>query len=295
MDKLKSVAKGGWKPAGDPKISRDTWKEDLKGMATGKKSDPHEATRNHTSAPLKTLKDPDSFGAPPKHTGVYGNAANVPSSSSAYSEPSGGLGSPIPTPSRRQQQEVVEEEEVKGPPKPYSKDTTGLRTDNLPKPPIRRGDAAAGSSSSPARTASPSLPPRQTPGLPTRQASRPPPSLPPRMTENPSEWTPAPPPTYGEATQSPIHDPAAIAQGAATRLSQAGVSVPGFGIGSPTSSTQPQAPSAPRGPQLTILTDEHWIFAHTAVCSYGTICACSSSGSSEEAAAASTAKEECVA
>ncbi|KAK4556811.1 hypothetical protein LTR86_006382 [Recurvomyces mirabilis] len=252
MDKLKNVAKGGWKPAGDPKISRDTWKADLKGMATGKgnKNDPYEASRNHTSAPLKTLKDPDSFGAPPKHTGVYGNAANVPSSSSAYSEPSGGLGSPIPTPSRRQQQEVVEEEEVKGPPKPYSKDTTGLRTDNLPKPPIRRGDAAAGSSSSPARTASPSLPPRQTPGLPTRQASKPPPSLPPRMTEHPSEWTPPPPPTYDEATQSPIHDPAAIAQGAATRLSQAGISVPGFGIGSRTSSTQPQAPSAPRGPQL---------------------------------------------
>ncbi|KAK5116465.1 hypothetical protein LTR62_008014 [Meristemomyces frigidus] len=249
MDRLKGVAKGGWKPSGDRTIiaHRDTWKSDLKGFATGKKNDPNERAREHTSTPLTTLRDPDSFGAPPKHQGVYGSSSNV--SSPSYIEPQGGLGSPVPTPSRRQQQVEPEEEEVKAPAQPYSRDTTGLQTNHLPKPPARRGDT--GGINSPARTSSPSLPPRQTPSLPSRQITKPPPSLPPRMNENPSDWTPPPPPTYGEATQSSIHDPAVITQGAATRLSQAGVSVPGFGIGS-TTAPSPQ-PQAPRGTQLSEL------------------------------------------
>ena len=57
MDKLKGVAKGGWKPANDRPIHRESWKSDLKGMATGKKKDPFEEGRNHVSTPLNTLKD----------------------------------------------------------------------------------------------------------------------------------------------------------------------------------------------------------------------------------------------
>ncbi|KAK0985797.1 hypothetical protein LTR91_010533 [Friedmanniomyces endolithicus] len=72
MDKLKGVAKGGWHPTRDTlPIHRDSWKTDLKGIATGKKKDPYEEARSHQSTPLTTLRDPDSFGAPPKHTG-YG-------------------------------------------------------------------------------------------------------------------------------------------------------------------------------------------------------------------------------
>ncbi|KAK5128874.1 hypothetical protein LTR85_000207 [Meristemomyces frigidus] len=264
MDRLKGVAKGGWKPPGDPKISlhRETWKSDLKGMAssakgsaTGKKKDPYEEQRNHQSSPLTSLRDPDSFGPPPKHSAYYGNNAAA-ASPSQPAAPAGGLGSPVPAPRARQQEQV--EEEAPRAPEPYRKDTSGLRTDNLPKPPVRRTQGGAespartASPSLPARTASPSLPPRQTPTLPARQAAKPPPSLPPRMTEHPDEFTPAPPPTYGEAT---IRGPDAglINQGAANRLAQAGVSVPGFGIGERSASPQSHSPAAPSAPQLSEL------------------------------------------
>ncbi|TKA24476.1 hypothetical protein B0A50_06633 [Salinomyces thailandicus] len=252
MDKLKGISKGGWHPPGDRQISRDTWKSDLKGMATGKKKDPYEEGRNHQSKPLSTLRDPASFAPPPKHSGYYGSASSVASPASPAAvqgrpapppEPSGGWGSAAPAPSRRQQEPV--EEEPPKPPEPYRMDTSGLRTDNLPKPPLRRGEGGA---SSPARTASPSVPPRQTPPLPSRQpaaAAKPPPVLPPRMTENPNEYTPPPPPTYGEATK-PGPEAGIINQAAASRLGQAGVSVPGFGIGGSSGGDQ-QQPTTPAG------------------------------------------------
>ncbi|KAK5726028.1 hypothetical protein LTR15_004219 [Elasticomyces elasticus] len=235
MDKLKGVAKGGWHPSRDAPIHRDSWKSDIKGMATGKKKDPHEEARNHQSTPITTLRDPDSFGAPPKRNAYGGSASTVTAEAPAQ----GGWGAHVPAPSRRRQEEA-KEEIPKPPPEPYRKDTTGLRTDNLPKPPVRRVEAGA---ASPARTASPSLPPRQSPALPTRQATKPPPGLPPRQTENPNEFTPPPPPSYGEATSS--NQPSFINEGAAARLAGAGVSVPGFGIGG-----QSQAAPAQHGPQL---------------------------------------------
>ena len=57
MEKAKGVLKGGWHPSGDRQIHRDSWKSDLKGMATGKKKDPFEEGRNHESRPLSSLKD----------------------------------------------------------------------------------------------------------------------------------------------------------------------------------------------------------------------------------------------
>ncbi|KAI7281306.1 hypothetical protein KC352_g6484 [Hortaea werneckii] len=260
MDKFKGLAKGGWHPAGDRGISRDSWRSDLKGIATGKKEeDPHsyQARRDHQSAPLSSLRDPSSFGAPPKHTGAYGSGGGA----TGFSTPGRpGGGGPVPTPSRRLQQPV--EEEPPKPPEPYRMDTSGLKTDHLPKPPVRRGDGAgspAGSGpvpgagrtaspSLPARTASPKVPPRQTPPLPSRApvaAAKPPPALPPRMTENPNEYTPPPPPTYGEAMK-PGTDAGQIDEGAASRLGQAGVSVPGFGIGGQLNQQQ-QQPAQPQG------------------------------------------------
>ncbi|EMC92418.1 hypothetical protein BAUCODRAFT_27705 [Baudoinia panamericana UAMH 10762] len=280
QEKVKEVFKKGWKPAGDRQIHRDTWKSDVMGMATGKKKDPYEASRNHQSSPLATLKDPDSFGPPPKHSAYYPNAITAGSSSSTAAR--GGLGAAVPASAtlriedgQAQEQEeaataVVVAEQL--PVVPYRKDTTGLRTDHLPKPPVRRanGDVTASpvrrthseTLATPARTSSPSLPPRQTttarpalPALPTRQASKPPPVLPPRMTENPNEYTPPPPPTYGEAVQAPSEDPAIINAGAAARLGQAGVSVPAFDVGA--QSAAPRAPrpppAQPRGPELSEL------------------------------------------
>jgi hypothetical protein len=60
MDKFKGLAKGGWHPPGDPSVSRATWKQDLKGIATGKKHDPNEEKRNHESKPLASLRDRES-------------------------------------------------------------------------------------------------------------------------------------------------------------------------------------------------------------------------------------------
>ena len=83
------------------------------------------------------------------------------------------------------------------------------------------------------------------PPLPSRgAAARPPPVLPPRQNEYPDENTPAPPPTYGEATQPPAPNPSTLNQSALNRLGQAGVSVPGFGIGS-SSNTNTTAPAPP--------------------------------------------------
>jgi hypothetical protein len=246
MDRLKGVAKGGWHPPGDPHISRKTWKSDIKGMATGKRKDPYEDARNHQSAPLTSLKDPDSFGAPPKHTGAYGS--NPASPSSPVKPPArGGWGSSVPAPSARQQQQAVEEEASKPAPGPYRTDTTGLRTDNLPAPP-RRGHGPA--PATPPRTNSGFAAPP--PAVPARQpqpqhGTAPAPSLPPRMNDHPDEYTPPPPPTYNEATQPNQQDPAALNTGAVNRLGQAGVSVPAFGIGSNSAPAPPQSPTVPAG------------------------------------------------
>jgi len=58
-----------------------------------------------------------------------------------------------------------------------------------------------------------------------------PPRLPPRQNSNPDANAPPPPPTYNEATQPETASPQGLSQGAVSRLGQAGVSVPGFGIG----------------------------------------------------------------
>lgn len=284
MDKMKGLAKGGWHPSGDKQIHRDTWKTDLKGMATGKKKDPYEDARNHQSAPLTSLRDPDSFGPPPKHTGAYGNASNAiartgtasSASSSNVGGPSGGWGSSAVemgyAQKKREQEELqrqqMEEEQAKQTRGPYRSDTTGLRTDNLPKPPVRR-NGTPGDTASPARTASPSLPPRQSgpspavpPRAPPRQNAAPPPSLPPRQNEYPDEYTPAPPPPYNEALNQPTaKDSAAINQGAAQRLGQAGVNVAGFGIGNNNSGSQTETPAVPKGPPAGQLSELQQRFA----------------------------------
>ena len=258
MDKLKGVAKGGWHPSGDRGIHRDTWKSDLKGMATNRNKDPYEAQRNHQSAPLTSLKDPASFAPPPKHSGWY-DANGSPSSPAGSSASGGGLGSVVRAPARRQteEQQVVQQEaeRPKPPPGPYRADTTGLSTANLPKPPVRRAEGAS-PVPPPRSAASPPVAVRQAQPPATQRA--PPPTLPPRMNEHPDEFTPPPPPTYQEATVQPAAParPAAQTQSAPQngptingvsvgRLAQAGVNVPALGIGGNNTSqaTPPQSPS----------------------------------------------------
>jgi hypothetical protein len=66
------------------------------------------------------------------------------------------------------------------------------------------------------------------------------------MNENPDEYTPPAPPSYNEATQPVQQNPAAINTAAVNRLSRAGVSVPGFGIGNNSTGAQ-QSPTSPQG------------------------------------------------
>lgn len=159
MDRLKSVAKGGWHPEKDAASNSGGGPNDSKlgqvkgwvGRAHGK--DVHaESARQHQSTPLATLKDPSSFAPPPRRVAHGHGLSDVASSH------------PAPVPTER------------------------------PKP---------------------NLPPR----------------LPPRQNSNPHANTPLPPPSYNEATQPETPSEGFLNQGVINRLGQAGVSVPGFGIG----------------------------------------------------------------
>lgn len=103
---------------------------------------------------------------------------------------------------------------------------------------MRRTESPVSGTANPALSRPvPSLPPR----VPPRQATGgPPPQPPPRQNEYPDEHTPAPPPAYGDAVKPPAQS--AVAQSATNRLSQAGVSVPGLGIGA--NATPPESPSS---------------------------------------------------
>lgn len=179
-----------------------------------------DAAREHQSAPLSTLKDPSTFAPPPKR---------IPGASPVQ----GGVGT-VPAGSARQRLQEREEaqrraEQESAPQGPYRTDTTGLSTAHLPKPPAFRPSAATPPPPPAPRGGPPRLPPR----------------LPPRQTENVDEYTPPAPPSYGEATQQQ-QQPAAqsLNQGAMNRLGQAGVSIPGLGIGR---NASPPVPPRQRG------------------------------------------------
>lgn len=114
-----------------------------------------------------------------------------------------------------------------------------------PTPPPPR--SARASPAPPPRSAIAAPPPPSAP----KAAPRLPPRLPPRQNSRPDLHTPEPPPSYNEAATVPAPDHAAV-----NRLGQAGVSVPGFDIGSSSSSTRtsphhtPTLPGAPQAAQV---------------------------------------------
>ena len=201
------------------------------------------------------MKAPESFGSPPKNVNYHGGAA-VPNTITPNRR---GLGAPLTTTEIREKEEAerrdahASEEAARKsapPPLPYRVNTTGLSTSNLPKPPVRRPEYGDQSPASPARPSTkpkPSLPPR----LPPRQGSTP-----------TSESISPPPPPYSAVSDPASAQDGQINQGAVGKLGAAGVSVPGFGIGSSvqngnqrsgvTSSTDGQSP-ATNGGQLSEL------------------------------------------
>lgn len=216
----------------------DLRKKGWVGKAQGK--DTHAAAaREHQSAPLSTLKDPSTFAPPPRRLDYSGGSA---ASSST------GPSSAVPGSAKQRLQEReeakrrAEEEANRPPPGPYRSDTTGLSTAHLPKPPAFRPNATSPPPPSAATKPKPSLPPR----------------LPPRQNSNPDEFAPPPPPTYNEATQA-APSQGVLNQGALNRLGQAGVSVPGFGLGRTASPPVParQAASPPIPPRQNPSTGAH--------------------------------------
>ena len=203
-------------------------------MGKGKK--PGEQQSEHVSRPLASLKDPSAFGPPPKHVNYHGGAA-LPNEITPHT---GGLGAPL-SPSEIESanrtvqgpppEEVEQQQARAGPPLPYRADRTGLQTSHLPPPPVHRNIANPPSDevAQPVKP-KPGLPPR----LPSRQQS----------TGVPSPTSP-PPPSYEAVSTQPAPAPAptngGLNMGALNRLGNAGVAVPGFGIGknNDTSSSNP--------------------------------------------------------
>ncbi|KAJ6031674.1 hypothetical protein N7540_002406 [Penicillium herquei] len=226
--------KGGWHPKGKDGKSKESWRGDFKGINQvagwmGKGKDPNSEENDHVSRPLSTLKDPSSFGPPPKHINYHGPAA-LPNEITPDRR---GLGAPLSQDhieqQRAQQQEAIQAEEEaaqkpKPPPVPYRVNTTGLSTNNLPAPPVRRLDSPSSESPTSAKP-------------PTKPKPQLPPRLPPR-TGSPAQ-TPSPPPAYSAVTPSPSQG--YVNQEAASRLANAGVSVPALGIGETTRATQSPA------------------------------------------------------
>lgn len=191
----------------------------------GKGKDASSERSEHVSQPLSSLKDPASFGPPPKHVDHHGAAAL----SNQTTPDRRDIGAPLSqdqiyTQNAHQQQAAEAEEEAaqkpKPPPVPYRVNTTGLSTNNLPPPPVRRLDSPSSASS----TSSKPKPPA--PQLPRRLPAR---------NDSSSPHTPSPPP-YSAVAPSPSQG--YINQDAASRLSNAGVSVPALGIGETNGSAQ---------------------------------------------------------
>lgn len=196
-------------------------------MGKGKDASHRDEALEHVSRPISTLKDPASFGPPPKNVNYHGGAA-LPNQ---ITPDRSGLGAPLTTAEIQAKQEEEEAEErardaeerrKAAPPVPFRVDTTGLSTANLPPPPGRK-DGADGRNPLVVAKPKPGLPPR----LPPRQGST-------------SRQTPtSPPPKYSAIVAEPPAHKGILNQGSLNRLGAAGVSVPGFGI----NGNQPLSPA----------------------------------------------------
>ncbi|KAF4984561.1 hypothetical protein FZEAL_295 [Fusarium zealandicum] len=240
MSKYKDLMKNGWHPEKSAGTSGGSIRGQVSGLLGRNKSS--EESSDHVAVPISHLKDPSSFAPPPKRTGTglgpppppraSTTTKDATTSQSNYQNPreAGGY-------QQAQSQQYYEEEEEPPAPRPYHVNTTGLSTDNLPKPPGRR-DGADGRSPPP-----PSYQSATTAAAPAARPAPPslPPRLPPRM--NPGAAAPSPTPASPASTGNNL-----LNQGAVSRLSAAGISVPGLGIGrsSPAATASPSPPPPQR-------------------------------------------------
>ncbi|GES62219.1 hypothetical protein ATEIFO6365_0005019600 [Aspergillus terreus] len=228
MSGFGKVMKEGWHPKSRDG-GKESWRGDFKGINQvagwmGKGRDKDSEKQEHVSAPLSSLKDPASFGPPPRHVKYHGPGA-LPNETTPDRR---GLGAPLSQQQihhQRLQQEQAELEAQRAqeelaqkpapPPLPYRANRTGVDPSTLPPPPVRRINSTAESVTS-------------------ANSPRPRPSIPPRMPARtdsiPSSHAPTPPPAYSpQPSQQPLEG--YLNQNATSSLSRAGVSVPALGIG----------------------------------------------------------------
>ena len=200
-------------------------------MGRGKAPEAQGDAHNHQSRPLAALQDPESFGPPPKNLRYYGGAA----APEAISAERSGAGNAMHVDPNRSIHHGAgsaryagqEEQEAPPPQVPFKIDSTGLSTSNLPKPPIRHTETGVSYESSgvaAARKSKPSLPPR----LPPRQSSA----------SSQESFSPASP-RFAPSVQPRAPQQNVLNPGAISRLGAAGVSMPGFGIGAASESSNP--------------------------------------------------------
>ncbi|KAI5917098.1 hypothetical protein F4810DRAFT_716793 [Camillea tinctor] len=182
MTDWKGIVKNGW----HPEKEGTSLKGQVKGLLNRGDSSPESTRSNHSVAPITSLRDPSSFGPPPKRVNGSGPAPNghvLPPPTSTSSQ---GGGPPLP--SRRgppdssfpQHQRPVTATGPEDPAlasKPFRLDTTGLSTSHLPPPPLRGGGPPRPSSSHPSSRPGAGPPPMLPPRLPPRNHHSP--SLPP--------------------------------------------------------------------------------------------------------------------
>ena len=205
----------------------------------GRNKNTSDTEYNSQPRPLASLRDPKSFGQPPRHRDTVASPSGVSGSSHSY--PSGTEDAPSHDSSSRRQEIPSEEQEERKPTGPFVVDTTGLDTSRFPKPPVRSvandpsspvtGAPPAGG---PMNHAKPSLPPR----LPPRQSGGPTEAAEQNISQDAHTYSSAKP--AGNLNRSAID-----------RLGKSGVSVPGFGIGSSTTNSAPkELPSGLNGSEL---------------------------------------------
>lgn len=189
-------------------------------MGKGESSNALQNAQSHHSRPLAALKDPNTFGPPPKHIQTYGGVVR-PSHTMSDTD-----GSRIPTSyghtgalEERDSEDISTREgrtaqQPPQPPGPYRVDTTGLPTRSLPKPPGRRVE-----------TNSESIP------IGSLTSTKPKPSLPPRLPPRQNSATISNDPLRTTKLVEPPPQKSYLNPGALSRLGSAGISVPGLGIG----------------------------------------------------------------
>ncbi|KAG5931521.1 hypothetical protein E4U53_001723 [Claviceps sorghi] len=222
MSGFKEVMKNGW----HPEKSGTTLRGSVSGLM-GRNKDSPSPSSNHVARPLSDLKDPASFAPPPRRTGPGLAPAASPSLSakrSVLSSPSnyknsGGDRASHPTASQ-------EEVHSQRPSPPYRANTTGLSTQHLPRPPVRRDRADDTSPSSDSETAGRTA---------ASKATLAPPSLPPRLPPRRAPSSPG-----GEEKGQSLLNGASI-----NSLGAAGVSAPALGIGGGRAATPGSQVSSP--------------------------------------------------